>query len=58
MTITINNMTVNDNAPRATIIGILAAYDTSGAVIPCTVTVTRNSAGLFRYFREQLGYGI
>src|SRR5580704_1129415 len=47
MTITINNMTVNDNAPHATIIGVLAAYDASGNVIPCTFTVTKNSAGFF-----------
>jgi hypothetical protein len=47
MTIKINNMTVNDNAPRATIIGVLAAYDASGTVIPCTFTVTKNSAGFF-----------
>jgi hypothetical protein len=47
MTITINNLTVNNNAPQATVIGVLAAYDASGAVIPCTFTATKNSAGFF-----------
>jgi hypothetical protein len=47
MTITINNSTVHNNAPRATIIGVLAAHDASGTVIPCTFTVTKNSAGFF-----------
>src|SRR5260370_39097665 len=47
MQITINNSTVNNNAPRATIIGVLAAYDASGTVIPCTFTLTKNSAGFF-----------
>ena len=58
MTIKINNMTVNDNAPQATFIGVLAAYDTSGAVIPCTLHSDEKFRRLFRYFREQLGYGI
>src|ERR1700758_81518 len=47
MTITINNLTVNNNAPQASVIGVLAAYDASGAVIPCTFTATKNSAGFF-----------
>ena len=47
MTIQINNLTVNNNAPRATIIGVLAAYDASGTVIPCTFTLKQSSAGLF-----------
>jgi hypothetical protein len=47
MTIQISNLTVKDNAPQATIIGVLAAYDASGAVIPCTFTLTKNSGGFF-----------
>jgi hypothetical protein len=47
MTIAINNLTVNNTAPQATIIGVLAAYDASGIVIPCTFTLTKNSAGFF-----------
>src|SRR5260370_762076 len=47
MTIQISNLTVNNNAPRATIIGALAAYDASGTIMPCTFTLTKNSAGFF-----------
>ena len=47
MTIQISNLTVNNNAPQATIIGVLAAYDASGTIIPCTFTLTKNSAGFF-----------
>jgi hypothetical protein len=54
MTITINNSTANNNAPRGTIIGVLAAYDASGTVIPCTFTLTRNSAGFFAMAESNL----
>ncbi len=47
MTIQISNLILNNNAPKATIIGVLAAYDASGTIIPCTFTVTKNSAGFF-----------
>ena len=47
MTIQISNLTINDNAPRATIIGVLSAYDASGTMIPCTFTLTKNSTGFF-----------
>ena len=47
MTIQISNLTVNNNAPRATIIGVLSAYDASGTIIPCAFTLTKNSAGFF-----------
>jgi hypothetical protein len=47
MTIQISNLTLNNNAPKATIIGGLAAYDASGTLIPCTFILTRNSAGFF-----------
>jgi hypothetical protein len=47
MTIQISNLTLSNNAPKATIIGVLAAYDASGTVIPCTFTLTKNSAGFF-----------
>jgi hypothetical protein len=47
VTIQISNLTVNNNAPQATIIGVLAAYDASGTIIPCTFTLTKNSPGFF-----------
>jgi hypothetical protein len=47
MTIKISNLTLNNNAPKATIIGGLAAYDASGTLIPCTFILTKNSAGFF-----------
>ena len=47
MTIQISNLIINNNAPRATIIGVLSAYDASGTIIPCTFTLTKNPAGFF-----------
>jgi hypothetical protein len=47
MTISISNLTVNNNAPAGTVIGVLTAYDASSNVIPCNFTLTKNSAGFF-----------
>ena len=45
MTISISNLTVNNNASAGTVVGVLTARDASGTVIPCTFTLTKNSAG-------------
>src|SRR6202011_5927726 len=47
MTISISNLTVNNNVPAGTVIGVLTAYDASNNVIPCNFTLTKNSAGFF-----------
>jgi len=47
MTISISNLTVNNNVPAGTVIGVLTAYDASSNVIPCNFTLTKNSAGYF-----------
>jgi hypothetical protein len=47
MTISISNLTVNNNVPAGTVIGVLTAYDASSNVIPCNFTLTKNSAGFF-----------
>src|ERR1700758_869665 len=47
MTITINNLTVDNTAPQATIVGVLAAYDATGIAIPCIFTLTKKSVGFF-----------
>jgi hypothetical protein len=45
MTISISNLTVNNNASLGTVVGVLTARDASGTVIPCNFTLTKNSAG-------------
>jgi hypothetical protein len=47
MTISISNLTVNNNAPAGTVVGVLTALDASGVVIPCNFTLTKNSSGFF-----------
>jgi hypothetical protein len=49
MTININisSLTVVNNAPVGTVVGVSAAQDPSGSVIPCTYTLTKGSAGYF-----------
>ena len=45
MTISISNLTVNNNAPAGTVVGVLTAQDASGTVVPCNFTLTKKSAG-------------
>ena len=47
MTISISNLTVNNNAPASTVVGVLTAHDASGTDIPCNFILTKNSAGFF-----------
>jgi len=47
MTISISSLTVNNNAPASTVVGVLTARDESGTIIPCNFTLTKNSAGFF-----------
>ena len=54
MTISISNLTVNNNVPAGTVIGVLTAYDASSNVIPCNFTLTKNSAGFFAISENSL----
>ena len=47
MTISISNLSVSNNANAGTVVGVLTAYDASGAIIPCEFSLTKNSAGFF-----------
>ena len=42
MTIAISNLTVADNVPPGTIVGVLTAKNTDGVVLPCSFTVSSN----------------
>ena len=53
MSITISNLTVQNNAPSGTVIGMLTAQD-AGTVIPCAYSLTKGSAGLFAIAGNQL----
>src|SRR6516164_527473 len=44
MTITISNLTVAQNAPAGTVVGMLAAID-AGSIIPCNFTLSKQSSG-------------
>lgn len=47
MAISISNLRISNNAPAGTVVGVLTAYDASGAMIPCEFSLTKNSAGFF-----------
>src|SRR5580693_5491514 len=47
MAITISNLTVSNNAPTGTTIGVLVTTDASGTVIPCNYMLTKGSIGYF-----------
>ena len=36
MTINIDNLSVSDNAPAGTVVGVLTTYNASGNAVPCT----------------------
>jgi hypothetical protein len=57
MTISISNLTVSNNAPAGTVVGILTAYDASGACHTMQLHINKNFRGILCYFREQPGYG-
>ena len=45
--ITIDGLTVNNDASAGTVIGVLSAWDASGDVVLCNYTLTKGSAGHF-----------
>ena len=47
MTISISNLTINNNAIPGTTVGVLTARDSTSAGIPCNFTLTKGSAGFF-----------
>jgi hypothetical protein len=47
VTISISNLTINNNASFGTVVGVLTAQDASGTVIPCNFRLTKGSAGHF-----------
>src|SRR5437660_1118599 len=54
MTITISNLTINNNVPGGTTIGTLIAQDASGAIIPCNYILTKASIGYFAIVGDKL----
>jgi hypothetical protein len=54
MTITISNLKVVVNAPAGTVVGTLTALDDKGAVIPCNFILTKQAAGYFGIFSDNL----
>ena len=46
MTITITNLTVAQNAPAGTIVGVLSARDV-GSIIPCNFILSKKASGYF-----------
>src|SRR5215467_9368386 len=46
MTITITNLTVADNAPAGTIVGVLSAKDVA-SIIPCNFILSKKASGYF-----------
>src|SRR5215472_5052035 len=47
MTITISNLTVAENAPTGTTVGVLMAADEAGKVVPCNFILTKRAGGYF-----------
>ena len=47
MTITIDNLTINNNAPAGTVIGVLTGRDAAGNVVPCNYRLTKGASGFF-----------
>jgi hypothetical protein len=47
MTIGISNLTVSDNAPAGTTVGVLTTLDAFGNAISCNYTLAKNSVGYF-----------
>jgi hypothetical protein len=56
MTISISNLTINNNAPAGTVLGVLTAQDASGTIIPCNFTLTKKLRRILCYLREQPSY--
>ena len=54
MSITISNLTVSNNAPAGTTIGLLTTTDSSGTVIPCNYMLTKGSIGYFAIAGDNL----
>ena len=54
MTIIISNLHVADNAPARTVVGALTAMDDKGTVIPCNFMLTKQAAGYFGIFSDNL----
>jgi hypothetical protein len=47
MTITIDNLTINNNAPVGTVIGVLTGRDDAGNIMPCNYRLTKGASGFF-----------
>jgi len=54
MAITISNLTVSNNVPTGTTIGVITTIDASGAVIPCNYRLTKGSIGYFVIAGDEL----
>jgi hypothetical protein len=47
MTITIDNLTISNNVPAGTVIGVLTGRDDAGNVMPCNYRLTKGASGYF-----------
>src|SRR5690348_15000586 len=47
MTISLSNLTINNNVVSGTLVGVLTAYDASGQSVNCSFSLTKGSVGLF-----------
>jgi hypothetical protein len=52
MTITIDNLMINNNAPAGTVIGVLTGGDAAGNVVPCNYRLTKGASGFFCHFGQ------
>jgi hypothetical protein len=49
MTITIDNLMINNNAPAGTVIGVLTGRDAAGNVILCNYRLTKGASGFLPF---------
>jgi hypothetical protein len=54
MTITIDNLTINNNATAGTVIGVLTGRDDAGNVMPCNYRLTKGASGFFAISDNEL----
>jgi hypothetical protein len=54
VTITIDNLTISNNAPAGTVIGVLTASDAVGDVVPCNYALTKSASGFFAISDDKL----
>ena len=60
MTISISNMTVNNNMPAGTVVGVLTTRDSAGNVVPCNYILYIDQGFRRSFWRvgQCAGYGM